>query len=46
MQNIIYNGSTYKRIFIKDENTLIKISSLDVKDWKYLKESLAACQID
>ena len=38
MQNIIYNGSTYKRIFIKDENTLIKISSLDVKDWKYLKE--------
>ena len=38
MQNIVYNGSTYKRIFIKDENTLIKISSLDVKDWKYLKE--------
>ena len=25
-------------ILIKDENTLIKISSLDVKDWKYLKE--------
>ena len=38
MQNIVYNGSTYKRIFIKDENTLIKISSLDVKDWQYLKE--------
>ena len=38
MQNIVYNGNTYKRIFIKDENTLIKISSLDVKDWKYLKE--------
>ena len=38
MQNIVYNVSTYKRIFIKDENTLIKISSLDVKDWKYLKE--------
>ena len=38
MQNIVYNGSTYKRIFIKDENTLIKISSLDVKEWKYLKE--------
>lgn len=38
MQNIVYNGSTYKRIFIKDENTLIKFSSLDIKDWKYLKE--------
>ena len=38
MQNIVYNGNTYKRIFIKDENTLIKISSLDIKDWKYLKE--------
>ena len=38
MQNIFYNGNTYKRIFIKDENTLIKISSLVVKDWKYLKE--------
>ena len=38
MQNIVYNGNTYKRIFIKDENTLIKISSLDVKEWKYLKE--------
>ena len=38
MQNIVYNGSTYKRIFIKDENTLIKFSSLDIKNWKYLKE--------
>ena len=38
MQNIVYNGSTYKRIFIKDENTLIKFSSLDIKDWQYLKE--------
>ena len=38
MKNIIYNNCCYSRIFIKDNNTLIKFSALDVNNWQDLNQ--------
>lgn len=38
MGNIIYNGIKYNRVFLNDDNTIIKFSPMDIEGWNLLKQ--------
>ncbi len=38
MGNIIYNGIKYDKVFLRDDNTIIKFSPMSIKGWSLLKE--------